>query len=344
MPNSDYEQPEQIVLQRMQNYKIVTKEIEIEHLHDNHYQTRLPMFEKPGAIENLAVSIATRGMIELPKVRHHPKKGPEEYEVLCGHRRILAVREQLHWKKVRCEVYENISEDDVYAIVLIDNVHRDMLNPYEEGRAYNRYAQEMAHNKASKPEEIATLLSLPVKRIIKMMDTATTVDTYSKYVRREIFDTVVPKLTARHIEALRKLKMGSPDYVEALNRIGKGATSDEIDEFVNFRLNLEHRRDPVSKTKVKKLPPDRVKTIQEKLNKVRRKIPEDEQSELDDAEKEIHLFIVEKEELLKDKVAELEKEIEQLQTSECEYLKQGKCTREIQNDSSSGKSGKTKGK
>jgi ParB family chromosome partitioning protein len=88
------------------------------------------------ALEELAVSIAERGVIQPVIVR--PLAGGR-YQLVAGERRWRAAQKaQLHEIPA---LIRDLDERDVAALALIENIQREDLNPVEEARAYKRLAQ-----------------------------------------------------------------------------------------------------------------------------------------------------------------------------------------------------------
>lgn len=88
------------------------------------------------ALEELAASIAQRGVIQPVVVRRLPDGS---YQLVAGERRWRAAQKaQLH--EIPALVRE-LSDRDVMALALIENLQREDLNPIEEARAYQRLAE-----------------------------------------------------------------------------------------------------------------------------------------------------------------------------------------------------------
>ncbi|AKH43341.1 ParB family chromosome partitioning protein [Altererythrobacter atlanticus] len=91
---------------------------------------------EPEALEELAASIASRGVIQPVIVR--PMKGGR-YQLVAGERRWRAAQKaQLHEIPA---LIRDLEERDVMALALIENIQREDLNPIEEARAYQRLAE-----------------------------------------------------------------------------------------------------------------------------------------------------------------------------------------------------------
>ncbi|MBU6266982.1 MAG: ParB/RepB/Spo0J family partition protein [Sphingomonadales bacterium] len=89
------------------------------------------------ALDELAASIAARGVIQPVIVR--PLAGGR-YRLVAGERRWRAAqRAQLH--EIPAIVRE-LSDREVMALALIENLQREDLNPIEEARAYQRLSEQ----------------------------------------------------------------------------------------------------------------------------------------------------------------------------------------------------------
>lgn len=86
-----------------------------------------------GALEELAASIAARGVIQPVIVR---PLGSGRYQLVAGERRWRAAQKaQLH--EIPALIRE-LEEREIAALALIENIQREDLNPVEEARAYQR--------------------------------------------------------------------------------------------------------------------------------------------------------------------------------------------------------------
>lgn len=118
------------------------------------------------ALDELAASIAARGVIQPVIVR---PLASGRYQLVAGERRWRASqRAKLH--EIPALVRE-LSEREVMALALIENLQREDLNPIEEARAYQRLAEQegmtqadiarMVDKSRSHIANIQRLLSLP---------------------------------------------------------------------------------------------------------------------------------------------------------------------------------------
>ena len=118
----------------------ITKNILIEKLHafENHpYKV-----QDNEEMERLAESIREHGVLSPIIVR--PKENTEdEYEIISGHRRVMASR-KAGIKEVPALIVS--LDHDAAAIVLVDsNLHREHILPSEKAFAYKMKADAMAH-------------------------------------------------------------------------------------------------------------------------------------------------------------------------------------------------------
>jgi ParB family chromosome partitioning protein len=118
------------------------------------------------ALDELAASIAARGVIQPVIVR---PLGEGRYQLVAGERRWRAAqRASLHEIPA---LIRNLSDREVMALALIENLQREDLNPIEEARAYQRLAEgegmtqaeiaRMVDKSRSHVANLQRLLSLP---------------------------------------------------------------------------------------------------------------------------------------------------------------------------------------
>jgi len=84
----------------------------------------------PEKIRELAESIREQGLIQPIVIR--PKDG--RYEVIAGHRRLLAHR-FLHEEKIKA-IIRDATEEEIFFIRAIENLQREDLNPIEKGKLF----------------------------------------------------------------------------------------------------------------------------------------------------------------------------------------------------------------
>ena len=97
-------------------------------------------------LAELAASIGTVGLLQPVVVR---KLGSGRYELIMGERRWRA--SQLAGAEVIPAIVRDTSDDDMLRDALIENLHREQLNPLEEAAAY----QQLLDDFAATHEELA---------------------------------------------------------------------------------------------------------------------------------------------------------------------------------------------
>lgn len=91
------------------------------------------------ALQDLAESIATRGLIQPIVVRPHGK----DYQIVAGERRWRAAqRARLHEVPV---IVRELDEAETLEIALVENIQREDLNAIEEAEAYSKLIGEFGH-------------------------------------------------------------------------------------------------------------------------------------------------------------------------------------------------------
>lgn len=138
------------------------------------------------ALDELAQSIAARGVIQPVIVR--PMAGGR-YQLVAGERRWRAAqRARVHEIPA---IVRDLSERDVTALALIENLQREDLNPVEEARAYQR----LADTEGLTQQEIARFVDKSRSHIANMMRLLVLPDAVLDMVQRE-------ELTMGHARAL----------------------------------------------------------------------------------------------------------------------------------------------
>jgi ParB family chromosome partitioning protein len=118
------------------------------------------------ALSELAASIAARGVIQPVIVTPH---GEGRWQLVAGERRWRAAqRAQLHEIPA---IIRDLSDREVTALALIENLQREDLNPIEEARAYHRLSEtegvtqaeiaQLVDKSRSHVANLQRLLSLP---------------------------------------------------------------------------------------------------------------------------------------------------------------------------------------
>ncbi|OEG73958.1 chromosome partitioning protein ParB [Shewanella colwelliana] len=151
------------------------KMIAVDLLQPGKYQPRKDM--SPEALDELAESIRTQGIIQPIVVRRVSDKG---YEIIAGERRWRA-SQLAKLEKVPC-IIKQVPDESAVVIALIENIQREDLNAMEEAIALNRLIEEfdLTHQQTADAvgksrATVSNLLRLnglnePVKRMLEYGD------------------------------------------------------------------------------------------------------------------------------------------------------------------------------
>ena len=123
--------------------------VPIENVHPNPDQPRRHF--DVDALNDLAGSIRSKGIIQPLVVRAHPEK-TGEYEIVAGERRWRASQlAQLHELPI---VVREFSDLDVLEIAIIENIQRADLNPIEEAIGYRQLMDKFGHTQEQMAEAL----------------------------------------------------------------------------------------------------------------------------------------------------------------------------------------------
>lgn len=170
-------------------------EIPIERIVPNRFQPRAIFDDE--RIDELSQTIDTHGMIQPIIVR----KWEDQYEIIAGERRWLAVR-KLGWKLVPA-IIKNYNDTETASVALIENLQREELTAIEEAQAYAKLIEihgltqeSLAHRLGKGQSTVANKL-----RLLKL----------PQAVQDALLDKTI---TERHARALISVK--SPKQQEKL--------------------------------------------------------------------------------------------------------------------------------
>jgi ParB family chromosome partitioning protein len=116
-------------------------EIPLELIARNPYQTRVTTADDP-SLEELADSIKGQGVMQPVVVRPMKQRGAqgELYELIAGERRWMA--SQKAGKTHLPALVRDVPSEQVLVLTIIENLHRQDLNPMQHARALERLAEE----------------------------------------------------------------------------------------------------------------------------------------------------------------------------------------------------------
>ena len=144
-----------------------------------------------GELDSLAKSIAENGLLSPVTVRRAPGEG-EKYFLVAGERRLLACR-RLGYREIPAILWEG-EESDAAVLTLIENLHRQDLNCFEEAEGIYALMKESGLSQ----QKICAMLATPEPtvannlRLLKL----------DPEVRQYLLDQGLGERTARTLLAL----------------------------------------------------------------------------------------------------------------------------------------------
>lgn len=218
-----------------------------------------------GALAELAASIAARGVIQPVIVRPLPgAKG--RYQLVAGERRWRAAqRAQIHEIPA---IVRMLSDREVMALALIENLQREDLNAIEEARAYHRLAEgegmsqaEIARMVDKSRSHIANhqrLLSLP-EPVIVLVETGRLSMGHARALigaedAAALADAAVARqMSVREVEQLvrrRSRETAPPRRARSERQSGDAAdiaaVQSHLEEFLGLSVKIQVDADPRS--------------------------------------------------------------------------------------------------
>ena len=168
--------------------------LSIDSLQAGQYQPRQDF--NPAALEELAQSIASQGLIEPLVVRSIAKK---RYEIIAGERRWRAAQ-LAGLKEIPCLIGE-YSDKQACALTLVENIQRQDLNLIEEAHGYRRLIDEFHYQQ----DEIAILVGKSRSHIANILRLLT----LGEYVRSLISNQSLSLGHARVLVGLTTIEQES---------------------------------------------------------------------------------------------------------------------------------------
>ena len=214
------------------------------------------------ALEELAASIATRGVIQPIIVRPHPEG--QGYQLVAGERRWRAAQKaRLHEIPA---LVRTLTDREVMALALIENLQREDLNPVEEARAYHRLSEDegmiqadiarMVEKSRSHVANMMRLMSLPGPVLDLVEQGKLSAGHVRALIGREdavqIAEIAVAEgLSVRDIEVLTR-KPAKPDsaaparqgHAEPAENADILAVQHHLEEFLGLGVKIKPEADP----------------------------------------------------------------------------------------------------
>lgn len=142
----------------------------------------------PEALQELAASLRSRGMLQPLIVRPHPSDR-SLYQIVAGERRWRAAQiAQLHEVPV---IVRDLDDTEVLEIAIVENIQRSDLNAIEEAASYRQLMDRFGHTQ----EKLAEALNKSRSHIANLLRLLNLPDQIQAWLREG-------KLTAGHARAL----------------------------------------------------------------------------------------------------------------------------------------------
>ena len=207
-------------------------EVPVDALEANPMQPRAGM--RAREIKALAESIKDKGVLEPLVVR---RVDLDRYELIAGERRLLAAR-QAGLETVPVVVRE-AGRAEMLELALVENLHREDLNPIEEAEAYQRLADEFSRTH----EEMARLSGrdrTTVTNLLRLLQLPAGVQDDVRHGR----------LSTGHARAL--LSLGDPDRILAVREqvLGRDLSVRETEALVKKLAHPPARKKPAAREEV----------------------------------------------------------------------------------------------
>lgn len=208
------------------------KELPIEFLVPGAYQPR-KIFNAE-ALETLAASIKSQGIIQPLVVREVLRNGEKKYEILAGERRWRA-SQIAELDKVPV-ILQSMTDQEALAVALIENIQREDLSPIEEAEAIARFIEEFDLTHQEVGELIGRSRSA-VSNVIRLLELAPKVQEW----------LLARKIDMGHARAILSLKHTEQIQMAELI-IEKSLTVREVERLmkdggVNPKKSPEAKRD-----------------------------------------------------------------------------------------------------
>lgn len=214
------------------------------------------------ALDELAASIAARGVIQPIIVRPHP--AGQGYQLVAGERRWRAAQKaRLHEIPA---LVRALTDREVMALALIENLQREDLNPVEEARAYHRLSEEegmiqvdiarMVEKSRSHVANMMRLMSLPARVLDLVEQGKLSTGHVRALIGRDdavqIAEIAVSEgLSVRDVESLTrdpvKQRNDGPSpnpYAQTTENADILAVQQHLEEFLGLSVKIKPEADP----------------------------------------------------------------------------------------------------
>jgi ParB family transcriptional regulator, chromosome partitioning protein len=212
------------------------------------------------ALDELAASIATRGVIQPVIVRPHPEA--QGFQLVAGERRWRAAqRARLHEIPA---LVRDLSDREVMALALIENLQREDLSPVEEARAYHRLSEQegmiqidiakMVEKSRSHVANMMRLMTLPDRVLDLIEQNQLSMGHARALIGRDdavhLAERAVDEgLSVRDIETLtrkpgKRAAEGASDPYQPAENADIVAVQQHLEEFLGLNVKIKPESDP----------------------------------------------------------------------------------------------------
>lgn len=174
---------------------MLVKEIPLKDVECSEWNTRksLPDAAADTSIDDLANSIEKQGLLTPITVIVKPDG---KYAVIAGQRRMMALR-KLGWTSVTAIIRHTIDEGEAIALSLVENVHREDMNPRDKAMAYKALLDRLGSAQAVSDETGINIST--VRKYLQLLDLSPAIQ--DKLARGEIRNTdTLARLSRRFAE------------------------------------------------------------------------------------------------------------------------------------------------
>ena len=193
---------------------IQTRELLIDEISPNRFQPR--KYFDDDKLEELVTSISENGILQPVVVQ----KSDTGYELVAGERRWRASK-KAGLKKIPAMIRE-VSDTKALELAIIENIHRQDLNPIEEAEAYKRLAEEFSLTQEMIAEKVGKSRAA-IANILRLLN-----------LSRNIQENLISgKLSMGHARALLGLENNGQMHAMCQEILKQGLTVRQTESKVN---------------------------------------------------------------------------------------------------------------
>ena len=193
---------------------IQTRELLIDEISPNRFQPR--KYFDDDKLEELVTSISENGILQPVVVQ----KSETGYELVAGERRWRASK-KAGLKKIPAMIRE-VSDTKALELAIIENIHRQDLNPIEEAEAYKRLAEDFSLTQEMIAEKVGKSRAA-IANILRLLN-----------LSRNIQENLISgKLSMGHARALLGLENNGQMHAMCQEILEQGLTVRQTESKVN---------------------------------------------------------------------------------------------------------------